>query len=106
MKSASAPPYLKAWLIFFAIASAGGALVGGMAGLFLGVALGLAHVGAGTIKLAAAALGFVLGMPISYYAFKWVVSQFIAKVAVEEPPVVGEDPPQAAAPADAQPPRL
>jgi hypothetical protein len=106
MKSASGPPYFKAWLLFFVIASAGGALVGGMAGLFLGVALALANVGPGTIKLSAAVLGFVLGMPISYFAFKWVVSQFIVKGDVVAPPVIEGGPPQSAAPADAQPPQL
>jgi len=106
MSSAGGPPYFKAWLLFFVLATAGGAIAGGLSGLLLGVALTLANVGPGAIKVAAAAVGFALGAPISFFSFKWVVSQYLLREPGGEPPVLGAGPGPGAAPADAQPPQL
>lgn len=86
-------PYFRAWLVFFLIATAGGAIVGGLSGLFLGIALSVAKFGPDTIKHAATALGFALGIPISYFTFRWVVSELIVKEALAEPPMIAAGPP-------------
>jgi hypothetical protein len=104
MSAPGGPPYFRAWLLFFVLASAGGAIAGGLAGLLLGVFFGLAGVGAGSIKLAAAVLGFALGAPISYFSFRWVVSQYIVGETRAEPPVLGAAPAPESAPGDAPPP--
>lgn len=75
----SQPKYFKAWFIFFLIAGIGGMFVGGFIGGILGLFLGLAHVELGTIKIICAAVGFVLGLPLSYFTYRWTVSEFIVK---------------------------
>jgi hypothetical protein len=81
--------YLKSWAIFFALAFVGGtiagALVGGVAGGILG-AMGASHK---TISVLAAALGFLVSMPISYLCFRFAVTKFLLpKVTGPAPNVV------------------
>ena len=73
------PKYFKAWIIFFLIATVGGALVGGVAGMFLGATLGVAGISIGMIKVICGIAGFLLGIPISYFTFRWAVGEFIVK---------------------------
>jgi putative flippase GtrA len=82
------PPYIKAWVIFFLIATVGGAILGAIIGAFLGIALTIARVDLGTIKVVAAVIGFLIGIPLSFVTFKWVVSEYIVKPLVQVPPVV------------------
>ncbi len=84
------PKYFKAWIIFFMIATVGGMLLGGVAGFFIGLAMGLAKVDLTIIKIACGAAGFVLSLPLSYFTFRWVVGEFIIKdltPPTEPPPV-------------------
>ncbi len=83
---APAPKYFKAWIIFFAIATIGGALLGGIAGGLIGVVLGLAQVDLNVIKIAGGAAGFVISLPLSYFTFRWTVSEFIVKELTAPPP--------------------
>lgn len=99
-----APPYFKAWVIFFLIAGVGGMVVGFAIGAILGAVLTMAGVGIVMIKIAAGAMGFLFGLPISYYAFRWVVSEFIVKAVAPEPPLVDSAPSQASAPQTPEPP--
>jgi len=71
--------YLKAWIIFFLVATVGGGIAGGMVGGLLGGILGIAHVDLETIKRVGMIAGFIVGIPISYIVFYWVTSQFIVK---------------------------
>lgn len=73
------PHYIKAWLLFFLIATIGGAIAGALCGGILGVGLGIAGVSIGVIKVAGAVAGFLIGMPISYFTFRWVVGEYIVK---------------------------
>lgn len=79
------PKYLKAWIMFFLIATVGGAVAGGIVGLFLGMILGVAGVGLGAVKLACGAAGFLAGIPISYFTFRWVVEEFVIKAIIPAP---------------------
>lgn len=71
------PQYFKSWLIFAIVAGLGGFLVGLVAGGIIGAALGVAGVPLSTIKAISALVGFVLGLPISFFAFKWSVNRYL-----------------------------
>lgn len=80
------PKYLKAWLMFFLIATIAGAVAGGIVGFILGMILGVAGVGLGMIKIVCGAAGFFAGLPISYFTFRWVVDEFVVKTIVTTSP--------------------
>lgn len=80
------PKYFKAWILFFLIATVGGMILGGIAGLFIGAGMAVAHVGLGTIKLVCGLAGFVISVPLSYFTFRWVVSEFVVKELAKTPP--------------------
>jgi len=69
--------YLKPWLIFFVLsfvcATVAGAIIGGVAGGLLAVI----GVGQNLIRIVAGVLGFLVGMPISYFCFRFAVSKFL-----------------------------
>lgn len=91
------PKYFKAWILFFLIATVGGMILGGIAGLFIGAGLAIAHVELGMIKIVCGLAGGVISVPLSYFTFRWVVSEFVVKelantsppvpAAVEPPPI-------------------
>ncbi len=87
------PKYFKAWLIFFAIATVGGGIAGGILGAILGLVLGLAGVDLSMIKIAGGVVGFLVGVPISYFTFRWVVATFIVNPLTQAPPAVAPAPP-------------
>ncbi len=73
--------YLKAWLIFFVVGTIGGfvagAVVGGVAGFVLALVNGGDANAVSQKQLLFNALGFVVGIPISYVVYRWSVSSFI-----------------------------
>lgn len=85
--SAPTPKYFKAWIIFFLIATVGGFFLGAIIGGVLGGVMAVAGQSVATIKFVAGILGFVLGIPISYFTFRWTVSEFIVKPLTPPPPV-------------------
>lgn len=90
----STPKYFKAWIIFFLIATVGGLFLGALTGGFIGLLMGLAHMEIGLVKLVCGAAGFIIGVPVSYFTFRWVVGEFIVKdlrAAAAPPPA--EPPP-------------
>ena len=82
------PKYFKAWILFFLIATVGGMILGGIAGLFIGAAMAVAHVEVGMIKIVCGIVGFLLSLPLSYFTFRWVVSEFVVKELTKTPPPV------------------
>jgi hypothetical protein len=74
--------YFVAWLLFFLLASVVGGLLGGAAGFVAGIVLGASGVDPSTIALASGALGFVLGVPVSYLSFRFIVSSMVVKKVV------------------------
>ena len=75
--------YAKAWLLFFVLATVGGFVVGAIVGFFAGAILGAAGVDLSAIKMITGALGFIVGLPISYLSFRWSVSRFVIPKVIE-----------------------
>lgn len=75
--AASQLPYFKSWLLFVVIAGIGSGLAGAIGGGGIGAIMGSAGASVTTIKIVAGGFGFLLGLPISYYTFKWAVRKFI-----------------------------
>ena len=71
--------YLKAWAAFFFSSTIVGALAGAVAGGVLGGFLGVAGIAPSSIKLAGAGVGFLVGLPISYFFFRFFVSHFLIR---------------------------
>jgi hypothetical protein len=69
--------YFKAWLLFFFIATVGGAVVGLIFGSLLAVFMGAAGSTTQEILSANRILGFVVALPISYVTFRAVVGKFL-----------------------------
>jgi hypothetical protein len=79
--------YLKAWAAFFVCAAVGGGLAGAIAGGILGAILGAAGASIESIKLAGGIAGFFVGLPISYFSFRFFVSRWlIQKLSFEQSP--------------------
>ena len=87
------PRYFKAWILFFLIATVGGAILGGVAGGVLGVVLGFARVDLGTIKIVGGVAGFIISVPVSFFTFRWAVSEYVIKELTRMPPVIPTSPP-------------
>ena len=73
------PTYLKSWLLFFLIATVGGAVAGGLLGGVVGAVMGANGMPKGHIVLVTAILGFVVGLPISFFTFRWTVRTYIVE---------------------------
>src|SRR3954470_24138573 len=81
------PKYFKTWIIFFAIVTVGGFVLGAMIGAFLGLVLHMAEVELTYIKIACAVAGFLISVPLSYFTFRWTVAEFIVKELAQRPVV-------------------
>ncbi|WP_372016419.1 hypothetical protein [Pseudoxanthomonas sp. 10H] len=75
--AAPAVPYLKSWLLFFLIATVGGGLIGMVMGAIGGIVMGSMGMPVVQIGLVTGALGFIIGIPISFFSFRWSVARFI-----------------------------
>src|ERR1051325_2428950 len=71
--------YLIAWVLFFICATVGGAVVGAIGGGVIGGVMGALHVSHQVIRSVGVAVGFILGMPVSYLIFRFVVAKFIVE---------------------------
>jgi hypothetical protein len=69
--------YIKAWAFFWVLSTVGGLLVGFVAGGMLGFVLGGLGVHMRTIKILCGGLGFLLGIPISYFLFQFSIRMFL-----------------------------
>lgn len=69
--------YFKGWIIFFLLTTLIGALLGGVLGVAMGAILGSLGVSLLTIQAASGIAGFVVGIPISFFSFKWAVRKYI-----------------------------
>jgi membrane protein implicated in regulation of membrane protease activity len=71
------PRFFKAWVLFALVATVGAFLAGAVAGFVLGTILGAAGSTITTVKWACGAAGFAAGLAVSFYTFKWAVSEFV-----------------------------
>lgn len=85
--------YLKAWVVFFLVATIGGFIAGAVAGGIVGFVLGGAGADLNTITLCGMVAGFVVSLPISYLAYRMTATVFIVPRAVEEARRAPEVPP-------------
>ena len=70
-------PFFKSWLVFAAIATFGGGLLGALVGMIIGGIMGGAGATIPTIQLVTGIVGMLLGLPISFFTYKWSVKKFI-----------------------------
>ena len=70
-------PFLKAWVLFFVVALVGGFFVGMAVGFVLGVIMGASGTPLDTIKNVCGIAGFIVGMPVSFFSYKWSVTTYI-----------------------------
>lgn len=75
--------YLKSWLLFFLIATIGGAFAGGLLGVVAGGVMGANGVPIDRIILVCKILGFCAGVPISFFTFRWSVRTYIVEATLE-----------------------
>jgi multisubunit Na+/H+ antiporter MnhE subunit len=93
------PKYFKTWIIFFAIVTVGGFILGAGIGAFLGIVLHMAGMELAVVKVACAIAGFIISIPLSYFTFRWTVSEFIVKELAQRP-VVDAPPPIVSGPTE------
>ncbi|WP_428386255.1 hypothetical protein [Mucisphaera sp.] len=76
-------PTLKAWFIFFIVATLLGALCGALAGGIAGAAvvvLGL-QIDPGT---AGAIAGYVVAIPVSFIVYSWTINKYIVPRVIDD----------------------
>ncbi len=85
------PNYLKSWFLFFLVATLSGAIAGGLLGIVNGAVMGASGVALERIVLISKIVGFVVGIPISFFTFRWSVRTYIIDPmmlhAAEPPPM-------------------
>jgi integral membrane sensor domain MASE1 len=66
--------YLKAWILFFLVATVGGFLAGAVIGGIVGFGIGLANLGNPEKVVSYTPLfqilGFIVALPVSFFTFK------------------------------------
>ncbi len=75
--------YLKAWAISFVLATIGGMIVGAVLGMVFGGIMGGMGVSLKLIRIVTAMLGFLAGLPISYFSFRFCVTRFLLPKVTE-----------------------
>ena len=81
--ASSKVPYFKSWLVFV-VSSVLLSMGAGMAvGIVLGMVMGFAGVDVSAIRNSATALGFVIGLSISFVMFRWVIDRYIVPSLIE-----------------------
>lgn len=102
------PPYFKAWIIFFLVVTVGGAIAGAVAGGIVGVIMTAMGIKGLAITYGGVLIGFLIGMPISFFTFRWTISSFIIPTLQQgESPVAGytNEPPEIPPVGPYEPPR-
>jgi hypothetical protein len=81
------PDYLKSWFLFFLVATVNGTIAGGLLG---GAVMGASGVALQHIVLISKITSFVVGIPVSFFTFRWSVRTYIVDPmmlrAAEPPP--------------------
>jgi hypothetical protein len=77
MKELKEFDYLKAWLLFFLIATIGGGILGMIIGSFVSAFLGAGGMPRPQMTRILQLVGLVITIPISYVTFRAVVGKFL-----------------------------
>jgi len=87
MKEPSEFQYFKGWLIFFVVATIGGGLVGMIIGSFVAAFFGAGGMPLQQMTRILQIIGFVIGIPISYFTFRIVVGKYLfSKIEEDDEP--------------------
>lgn len=79
--------YFRAWLLFFLIATVGGGILGMVIGGLVGAFLGAGGMPLAQMTTILRAIGFAIGIPVSYIAFRAVVGKYLLpKLDDDTPP--------------------
>jgi hypothetical protein len=85
MKQPNEFDYLKAWLLFFLIATVIGGAIGMVIGSSAGAVLSARGMAVRELAIALQIVGLVIAMPISYVTFRLVVGKYLfPKVSKED----------------------
>lgn len=71
--------YLKTWALLTVCATAGGFILGAVIGAICGGVLGGMGASIRTIKVVCGLMGFLAGLPVSYFFFRFFVSKLIVE---------------------------
>ena len=79
--------YFKPWLIYFVVLTICGGVVGGIAGLAIGIIIAAAGGGSDpqTMRLCGKIAGYVASIPVSFFVYKWSINKFVLKQMVTDP---------------------
>ena len=78
MINASDAAYGKSWFIFFLVCTFAGFFVGAIGGAV--VSVGLVAAGRSEMTpIVAGVVGFLVGIPISFFTFRWSVRRYIVE---------------------------
>ncbi|MET0052703.1 MAG: hypothetical protein ABW095_16700 [Candidatus Thiodiazotropha sp.] len=77
-------PFFKSWAIILVLATLGGFVAGFVAGAIVGALMSSLSATKESIEITGGFIGFIIGLPISYYAFRWSVSKFIVSKLVRD----------------------
>ncbi len=80
--------YFKTWAIYTVLALVGGFIAGAIVGGVVGAILGVLGVPVKTISFFTGCLGFVIGLVVSYFCFRFTVAKFLVPcITAPEPDV-------------------
>ena len=89
MKEPKEFDYFKAWLLFFLVATVGGAMLGIIIGSFVAAFMGAGGASLARMTRINQIVGFVVAIPISYVTFRAVVGKYLfPKIEDDMPPRV------------------
>jgi integral membrane sensor domain MASE1 len=77
MKELKEFDYFKGWLIFFLVATVGGAVLGIIIGSFVAAFMGAGGASLAQITRVNQLIGFVIAIPISFVTFRAVVGKYL-----------------------------
>lgn len=75
--------YIKTWAIYTVISLLGGFVAGAVQAFILGLILSLVKVPLDIISGTTAFTGFIAGLIVSFFVFKWGVKKFILPQTIE-----------------------
>jgi hypothetical protein len=78
--------YFKAWLLFFAVSTGLGILLGIIVGSFVAGFMGAGGASLAQMTTINRALGFVIGIPVSYFTFRAVIGKYLFPKIEEDTP--------------------
>ncbi len=86
MKEPKEVDYFKAWLLFFAVSTSLGILLGIIIGSLIAGFMGAGGANLAQMTTVNRVVGFVIGVPVSYFTFRAVIGKYLFPKIEEETP--------------------